>query len=45
MKAKKIGKGWWGDQPYVDPPHALLPKEEKEEKIAFCFYWAAKRVP
>ena len=39
MKAKKIGKGGGGEGISAlcwPPPHALLPKEEKEEKIVFC---------
>ena len=37
-----MGRGFnWG----FSSPHTLLPKEEKEEKIAFCVIVNAKRVP
>ena len=47
IKSKKMGKEAvgrginWG----FSSPHTLLPKDEKEEKIAFCSVDGAKRVP
>jgi hypothetical protein len=42
MGKEAVGRGInWG----FSSPHTLLPKEEKEEKIAFCVYHVAKRVP
>jgi hypothetical protein len=43
---KKMGKGVVGrDRGSVCPPYTLLPKEEKEEKIALCWLLSAKLVP
>ncbi len=37
-----VGRGIdWG----FSPPHTLLPKEEKEEKMPFCVLDNAKKVP
>jgi len=37
-----VGRGIdWG----FSPPHTLLPKEEKEEKMPFCVFNTAKKVP
>jgi len=42
MGKEAVGRGInWG----FSSPHTLLPKEEKEEKNAFCVIDAAKRVP
>jgi hypothetical protein len=43
---KKLGKGVVGrDRVSVSPPYTLLPKEEKEEKIALFELGIAKLVP
>jgi hypothetical protein len=42
MGKEAVGRGLdWG----FSSPHTLLPKEEKEEKNAFCVCIPAKRVP
>jgi len=43
-------KNWEGvlgrrDLPWNPPPHTHMPKEEKEEKIAFCMDCNAKKMP
>jgi hypothetical protein len=44
---KKLGRRRWGEELIggFSSPHTLLPKEEKEEKIAFCVLKIAKRMP
>jgi hypothetical protein len=42
MGKEAVGRGInWG----FSPPHTLLPKEEKEEKMPFCVLDGAKKVP
>ena len=45
--AKKMGRRRWGEELIggFSSPHTLLPKEEKEEKNAFCMGDIAKKVP
>jgi hypothetical protein len=44
---KKWVRRRWGEDLIggFSSPHTLLPKEEKEEKIAFCMFDVAKKVP
>jgi len=42
-----MGRRRWGEELIggFSSPHTLLPKEEKEEKNAFCMDDIAKKVP
>jgi hypothetical protein len=42
-----MGRRRWGEELIggFSSPHTLLPKEEKEEKNAFCVVDSAKKVP